>query len=274
MRIVLDPSHEDVDVQQTVRPSRAAGVGTADFAAHLARIYWRRSRRPLVGLVFILPLVLAYESSAWLVSGELPRNGAESWMRGALAMVGLRHWLILPLLAVLILAVGHRVSRRPWRFSGALLAGMAVECGVWALLLFAFARFVLSDLPGVDPTPLVTATAQITTPSATSRTAHVAASAGAGVYEEMLFRLMTLPILSLLALRLGASLGFSRLLAVLASSLLFASAHEVAGGWTSFSAAEFGFRFAAGLLFAVLFLRRGFGIAVGTHAVYDVLANC
>jgi hypothetical protein len=33
------------------------------------------------------------------------------------------------------------------------------------------------------------------------------------------------------------------------------------------------FRFAAGMLFCVVFLFRGFGIAVGTHALYDVFAG-
>jgi membrane protease YdiL (CAAX protease family) len=33
----------------------------------------------------------------------------------------------------------------------------------------------------------------------------------------------------------------------------------------------FAFRMSAGSLFSLLFWRRGFGIAVGTHAVYDIL---
>ena len=33
------------------------------------------------------------------------------------------------------------------------------------------------------------------------------------------------------------------------------------------------FRFLAGVFFAVLFRYRGFGIAVGTHAFYDVLVG-
>jgi hypothetical protein len=34
---------------------------------------------------------------------------------------------------------------------------------------------------------------------------------------------------------------------------------------------SFGFRVLAGVFFSLVFLRRGFGIAAGTHALYDIL---
>jgi membrane protease YdiL (CAAX protease family) len=58
---------------------------------------------------------------------------------------------------------------------------------------------------------------------------------------------------------------------VLLSSLLFAVAHYVGPygdvpRWPSFL-----FRTLAGIFFAVVFLYRGFGIAAGSHAAYDIL---
>ena len=63
--------------------------------------------------------------------------------------------------------------------------------------------------------------------------------------------------------------------AIVATSLLFSAAHYqvfTASGY-AFDWYSFSFRFAAGLFFAVLFVTRGFGIAVGAHAMYDILVE-
>jgi membrane protease YdiL (CAAX protease family) len=57
------------------------------------------------------------------------------------------------------------------------------------------------------------------------------------------------------------------------SSLLFSAAHYVGPLGDTFAIYSFTFRFLAGMFFASLFLVRGFGIAAGTHAVYDILVG-
>ena len=104
---------------------------------------------------------------------------------------------------------------------------------------------------------------------------------GAGIYEELLFRLMLLPALMGLLRLSGFSLRASLITAVIVTSLIFAAAHyhidfEFAGRhfatthgeefqWRSFT-----FRAIAGAYFSLLFAFRGFGIAAGAHALYDV----
>jgi membrane protease YdiL (CAAX protease family) len=102
---------------------------------------------------------------------------------------------------------------------------------------------------------------------------------GAGVYEEVLFRLALLPLLACVLRGLGVSWVQSWIWAAVIGSLAFSAAHHVgahgeeivlaaSGFWFTFS-----FRFVAGLFFSLLFVYRGFGIAVGTHAIYDMLAG-
>ncbi len=93
-------------------------------------------------------------------------------------------------------------------------------------------------------------------------------SAGAGLHEEFVFRLMLLPLLALALTRL---LGVERWAAILGaialSSLIFALAHHLAG--EPFDAYVFAFRTAAGIFFAALFAWRGFAIAAWAHTIYD-----
>jgi membrane protease YdiL (CAAX protease family) len=95
---------------------------------------------------------------------------------------------------------------------------------------------------------------------------------GAGIYEELLFRLILLSFVLWAFHCLSVPRAGRVLLAVLLTSLLFSAAHYVGGRetvlWFSFL-----FRFLAGVFFAVLFLYRGFGIAVGAHAGYDLLVG-
>jgi membrane protease YdiL (CAAX protease family) len=62
-------------------------------------------------------------------------------------------------------------------------------------------------------------------------------------------------------------------LAALASATLFSTAHHVGPYGQPYSNYLFLFRLAAGLYFALLYHLRGFGIAVGAHACYNVLVS-
>ncbi len=63
------------------------------------------------------------------------------------------------------------------------------------------------------------------------------------------------------------------MLAALATSVLFAAAHYVGASGEPFRWFSFVFRFVAGMFFSVVFIYRGFGIAAGSHAAYDILVG-
>jgi membrane protease YdiL (CAAX protease family) len=96
---------------------------------------------------------------------------------------------------------------------------------------------------------------------------------GAGVYEEMLFRLLLLPPVAVMARYLGARPALRVAGAVILTSLVFSAAHYVGPHGEPFEAFTFFFRFTAGAFFAILFVYRGFGIAAGTHALYDIFVS-
>lgn len=223
--------------------------------------YWALSRTPLTSLAFTLPLVLAYEGGVLLLGRGSPRNGADVWLRQALDGLGFGTYFLLPVLTVVGLLAWHHVQHDRWRFSPAVLVGMCVECLVLALLLVGLARLQSRIWPlaiGEGAAALL---------------ARFVGYCGAGLYEEVLFRLLMLPAVAWVCRRLGATPGAASAWAVLATSVVFSAAHYVGPLGDTFELHSFAFRTLAGLFFATLFLVRGFGIAAGTHAAYDMIVG-
>lgn len=223
--------------------------------------YWSLSRTPLTSLVFTLPLVLAYEGGVLLLGRGTPRNGADVWLRQSLDALGFGAYFLLPVLTAVGLLAWHHVEHDRWRFSPAVLGGMAVESVAWAAALIGVARLQERFWP------LAAAAA------GEGVLARLVAFCGAGLYEEVLFRLLLLPALAWIFGRIGFSPAAAAFWGVVVSSLLFSMAHYVGPLGDTFAVYSFTFRFLAGVFFAVLFIARGFGIAAGTHAIYDILVG-
>jgi membrane protease YdiL (CAAX protease family) len=109
--------------------------------------------------------------------------------------------------------------------------------------------------------------------AATIKLALALGYVGAGIYEEVLFRLALLPPLTAL-LRQPASLRkWATPLAVAMTSLLFSAAHHAGPAGEPFDWFRFTYRTLAGGVFAALFVLRGFGITAASHALYDLLVG-
>jgi hypothetical protein len=223
--------------------------------------YWAASRTPLTSLVFALPLVLAYEGGVLALGRGSPRNGADVWLRQILDAVGFGQYFLLPTLTVIGLLAWHHVEHVAWKFRPGVLVVMALECLFWAAVLIGVARLQERLWP------LAAAFAD------EGFIARIVAFCGAGLYEEVLFRLLLLPALVWCFERLGFSAIPAACWGLVTSSLLFSAAHYVGPLGDTFAIYSFTFRFLAGMFFASLFLVRGFGIAAGTHAVYDILVG-
>jgi hypothetical protein len=236
--------------------------------------YWSATRRPFPSLILVAPLVIAYESAVLWFGGATPgtlRTGADTWMRNALSCFGVAdHWL-LPLLLVLILMGWQVLSFHDWRFSPGILMGMVVESLLWAVTLLGLSRLIDIGLTYLEQaSPLVLG---IPASGANPALSALIGYIGAGVYEETLFRLILVPVLFTALRILQTPQVLASTLAVTGSALLFALAHHAGSPVEAFTWFAFVFRWMAGVFFAWVFILRGFGIAVGTHAVYDILAG-
>jgi len=226
--------------------------------------YWVESRQPLASLVFIAPWLVVYEAGMFLPVSSAVRNGADAWLRQFLAWVGFGQYFLLPILTVCTLLGWHYTTRKPWQFSRGLLWNMAGECALLAVclrLLLFFQRHLWHPWGGSPRLSI-----------AESLGATVS-YLGAGIYEELLFRLILLSLGIWILRRLKVEPRRSVIVGVLLTSLMFAAAHHIGPHGDPFGWFVFLFRCLAGVFFSILFLCRGFGIAAGTHAAYDILVG-
>jgi membrane protease YdiL (CAAX protease family) len=218
-------------------------------------------------LFFILPLLVVYEIGVVRLGGPEPealRNGADSWLRLGLARVGMKQPCVAPVLLVLVLFLWlmSRWKDRPGDLIG-VLCGMSVESVLFALGLWGISRGLgpLIDYLGLELS------------IATQELGLLVTYVGAGIYEEMLFRLLLFSGMVFLLRGVGVSGALSVAVAGLASALLFSAAHHLGPHGEELDGYTFLFRTLAGVYFAFVYLGRGFGIAVGAHACYDVIVG-
>jgi len=187
--------------------------------------------------------------------------------------LGFSQYFLLPLLTLGLLGGWHYVSRQPWRFSPSMLYVKLAECVLLALALVVIARVqanLQSLVTRMPPPTMLRASLGGTLESVVRR---FVAYMGAGIYEELLFRLMLLPVLASVLKWLGCNEIWSLAGGAILSSLAFAGAHHLGPLGEPFQWYAFLFRASAGIFFAALFVYRGFGIAAGTHAAYDMLVG-
>ncbi len=232
--------------------------------------YWQLSRSPRYTILFAAPLILAYEGLAWLLEGGATtgvRNGADVLLKSLfLTLGGGRGLLLFDLILVGIgvtLVWRDRGPLRPVIFLGMFgeAVGLAFIFGTVAGLLTALLLRGTSVLAlgGLKDLGLST---------------QVMLSLGAGIYEELLFRVILVSGLAWLARRaFGWLPGASSLFAVGVGALIFSSFHYIGPYGDAWQLQSFVFRFVAGLLFSGLFVLRGFGITAWTHALYDVFLS-
>jgi len=209
--------------------------------------------------VLVVPMIVIYELGTRWISPEGSSVGGQvvafTLMQRFFLMLGATGAMLPPLAIVVVLLCVHIARKDAWRVNPAVVVGMALESMALAIPLLALGVLAANRLTliGMDG------------PAARL----VVLSFGAGVYEEGVFRLGALTILSLL---FGDVLRMPRraamVLAVVLSALLFASYHYL--GFEAFNWRSMVFRTLAGIYFAILFVFRGFGITAFCHASYDI----
>lgn len=238
---------------------------------HIARrsswaAYHRATRTATYGFLSALPLLVLYEVMIIQVNASRPeqiRIGAEVWLKQLLALVGgtgLFLGAMIGLFGAYIL-IYERKKRIPlrWRYFLALLA----ESAVYAVVVAGLVSSVVGILFAAAPLTQAAAPLDLWT--------RLALSIGAGVYEELFFRVLLVGGLYWGLRRFEVEQRRAYVVAAVIGALLFSAVHYIGALGDPFALSTFTFRFLFGLALNVLFLLRGFGVAAWTHALYDVM---
>jgi len=238
--------------------------------------YWRAARQPRYSITFAFPLLVAYEALAFGLSHDAltgVRNGADVMLKSVFVLLGGRNGLLAfgALLVGTGLALVWRDRRRSGPIEARVLAWMAVESVVYALLfglvvgtLTGFLLRALATALGA-PAPGTTAAAGL------GLATQLMVSLGAGIYEELLLRVLLVGTLAWAARRvLGWNPLAAGVLATVLGALIFSAFHYLGPYGDRLELGSFIFRVIAGVMFSGLYLLRGFGITAWTHALYDV----
>lgn len=223
--------------------------------------YFHWSREPAVGLFAVLPLWGLYILLRSKLTPE-ERNGAEKLLLQQLDRLGPHAHLAVSAVFAVMIAVAARWLLRhrvPW---SRIVAVIALEGLVYGVMLGPIAsamtssanRLLSASVPASDLLP------------------NVVGSIGAGVFEELVFRLGLMSALVWLGMRAVREWGLPRmtagLFAVVVSALMFSWFHHLCG--EPYDRGRFLFRTMAGVLLGLLMWGRGYGVCVYTHTAYNL----
>lgn len=240
------------------------------------RTYWHDSRAPRYSLTFALPLLVLYETLAAALSHEANgvRNGADVLLKSAFqSVLGAQGQMVFGVLLVgTMLALIVRDRRR---VSDGLKAGTFVLMLLESTLLAAVFGTVVGLLTAQVVGTIAGGSVGLSAGAALDGMAWPTAlmvSLGAGLYEELLFRVILVSALLWGAKRIfGWGPVASALFATITGALIFSAFHYVGPFGDRLQLGSFVFRTLAGIAFSTLFIVRGFGITAWTHALYDVM---
>jgi membrane protease YdiL (CAAX protease family) len=139
-----------------------------------------------------------------------------------------------------------------------------LESVVWALTMGSLIVFVMTKVLGISPRLAGGIEGQ-------GLVTRFVMSLGAGVYEESVFRLGLLSGVAFVLENVVRIARWAALLgALVLSSVVFSAMHHLPPYGDPLVLGPFVFRVLAGIFFGLLFWRRGFAVAVYTHAFYDI----
>jgi hypothetical protein len=235
--------------------------------------YFAATRAPRYSLIFAFPLLVLYEALAALLPPTAMagvRNGADVLLKTVFVAFGGRTGLTvfgLGLLGLGAWLVWRDRRRHPGALRARYLATMFIESVAYAAVFGTVTAQLTAIL--LAGAPLSVPAVQGTAGSLPLGT-QLVISLGAGIYEELVFRVLLVSGLLAAALALGARRPVAIAVAIVLSALIFSGFHYVGPLGDVFAVSSFTFRAIAGLLLSALYAARGFGIAAWTHALYDV----
>lgn len=230
--------------------------------------YLERTHRPLNCLVFILPLLVAYEVASLVYPDRLL---APQHLEAIFGLFGATGRFLPALLIVLVLLIWHVAAKETWHVDGDAVGGMAAESLLWWLPLLAMNLLTVRLMGPAAPAETMASALTAGGDADVALAAMILRGIGSGIYEEFVFRLGAISLILFVTVDLfRGPKKYMAPAAVVVASVAFGLYHYWGGQASNFDWYMFMFRIVAAAYLSVVYIARGFGVAVGAHACFNV----
>lgn len=233
-----------------------------------SKAYFTHSRSLLYSYLCSLPLLVIYEI---LIHFTQPRHGAMVRLTVDIWFIRLASFTGYPVLDVILLVVAliglivlYKERSKLPHLRLVYFLGLGIEAFIYAvflmLILSAFVGMLLQIVPpgSVGKLPFLE---------------RIALSVGAGLYEELFFRVFLVTGFIYLFNLIMDKKWLIYTISILVASCIFSLVHYLGALGDPFSMRTFLFRFLFGIALSIIYWWRGFGAAAWTHSIYDILVT-
>lgn len=228
--------------------------------------YFSSTHTLLYSYLISLPLLLLYEVLIFWAqpdSEQVVRISVDVWIKTLFSYIGKD---VLSITLILVALVGVFVLYRERKKLSSLKLSyfftMVIEASFYAFFLALLINITVSGLLQIVQTsPIQTLTTL----------QQLALSLGAGLYEELFFRVILVSALLFIFKKVFNKQSMAFASAILLAAVIFSLVHFVGAFGDPFTIGSFLFRLLFGIALNAIYLWRGFGMAAWTHAIYDLM---
>jgi hypothetical protein len=231
------------------------------------KTYFTDTKNLLYSFLISLPLFLAYELLILISqpdASQIVRISVDSWFKSIFSILGVNTVSItLLVVAILGLFILYKEKEQLKKLRFRFFPLMIAESTLYAIIVTLVATFFVSMVFAISANDPI---------ESLSGLQKFALSLGAGLYEELFFRVILVSVLILLFQKVFNNKKWASITAaVVLSAFLFSMVHYIGSMGDPFTISSFTYRFLFGLMLNAIYVWRGFGIAAWTHALYDLM---
>ena len=221
----------------------------------------------LYSFLFSLPLFLFYEGLIIISqpnTDQLVRISVDVWMKTIFTSFGINavsfSFLMVFIIGIFIIYKERDQLKRLNLKYFPILMLESLLYGIIVAYISSFLTFLLLNATFINSIEQLTYLQKL------------ALSLGAGLYEELFFRVILVSFLIFIFNKFFKNKTWvSVTVATVLSAMLFSAVHYIGSMGDLFTLDSFLFRFLFGLILNCVYVARGFGVAAWTHAIYDII---
>jgi|SRR6056297_105202 membrane protease YdiL (CAAX protease family) len=228
--------------------------------------YFENTNNLLYSFLVSLPLFFLYEILILISqpSGDaIVRISVDVWIKSLFSSLGVSAISFsLLIIAIVGLFILYKEKERLKTLKFAYFPMLLLEATIYAIVVAFISQSLVSfmlNMAASDPIATLTTTQKL------------ALSLGAGLYEELFFRVILVTVFILIFTKVFGKKWAAVTASVVLSALLFSAVHYIGSMGDAFTLGSFLYRFLFGLILNGIYVWRGFGVAAWTHAIYDIM---